>query len=82
MKAAQERSVIRDIVLKVLNAQGITNPSEDVIDEAIKEHLGEKVKTKTNFKLFHELIAFIFQQMIKKNLKTIQYLSPYIFIIY
>ena len=34
-----EYSVIRDIVLQVLKAQGIPNPSDEVIDNAIKEHL-------------------------------------------
>ena len=38
-----EYSIIRDIVLKVLKAQGIPNPSDEVIDSAIKEHLTPKV---------------------------------------
>ena len=43
-----EYSVIRDIVLKVLKAQGIPNPSDEVIDNAIKEHL-EKGYQKVKF---------------------------------
>ena len=47
-----EYSVIRDIVLKVLKAQGIPNPSDEVIDNAIKEHLNQKVNmyTKCTYK--------------------------------
>ena len=36
--------MIREIVLKVLKAQGVENPSEEVIDNAIREHLEQKVK--------------------------------------
>ena len=43
----REYSVIRDIVLKVLKAQGIPNPSDEVIDNAIKEHLNQKVNMYT-----------------------------------
>ena len=48
----REYSVIRDIVLKVLKAQGIPNPSDEVIDNAIKEHLNQKVNmyTKCTYK--------------------------------
>ena len=46
-----EYSIIRDIVLKVLKAQGIPNPSDEVIDSAIKEHLTPKVLGIINKKL-------------------------------
>ena len=38
--------MIREIVLKVLKAQGVENPSEEVIDNAIREHLEQKVFSK------------------------------------
>ena len=38
--------MIREIVLKVLKAQGVENPSEEVIDNAIREHLEQKVVSK------------------------------------
>ena len=49
-----EYSIIRDIVLKVLKAQGIPNPSDEVIDSAIKEHLTPKVLGIINKKLNSE----------------------------
>ncbi len=33
---------IRNIVLKVLSAQGVPNPSDEVIDSAIKDHYNQK----------------------------------------
>ena len=52
-----EYSIIRDIVLKVLKAQGIPNPSDEVIDSAIKEHLTPKVLGIINKKLNSEKSA-------------------------
>ena len=49
-----EYSIIRDIVLKVLKAQGIPNPSDELIDSAIKEHLTPKVLGIINKKLNSE----------------------------
>lgn len=34
--------MVRDIVLKVLKSQGVPNPSDEVIDKAIMEHLTQK----------------------------------------
>ena len=50
----QEYSVIRDVVLKVLKTQGIANPSEEIIDNAIREHLEQKV-----YKINIELHTYI-----------------------
>ena len=41
--------MIREIVLKVLKAQGVENPSEEVIDNAIREHLEQKVILDSGF---------------------------------
>jgi hypothetical protein len=35
--------MVRAIVLKVLKSQGVPNPSDDVIDNAIKEYTDQQV---------------------------------------
>lgn len=44
----QDYSVIRGVVLKVLAAQGIANPSDEVIDNAIKEHFQQQQENKVH----------------------------------
>ena len=38
-------AIVRDIVISILKSQGVPNPSEEVVDKAIKDHLNQKVST-------------------------------------
>ena len=38
-------ALVRDIVISILKSQGVPNPSEEVVDKAIKDHLNQKVST-------------------------------------
>ena len=40
--AQSDHSMVRNIVLSILKSQGVPNPSDDVVDEAIREQLKQK----------------------------------------
>ena len=40
-------AIVRDIVISILKSQGVPNPSEEVVDKAIKDHLNQKVSSTT-----------------------------------
>ena len=66
--------LIRNIVLKVLKAQGIPNPSDDVIDSAIKEHLNQKVmQWKTSEKSYNSIYTRSLHNAIFGTRKTSHY---------
>ena len=40
---SNDYAMVRDIVLSILKSQGVPNPSEEVVDTAIRDHLNRKV---------------------------------------
>ena len=70
--------MIREIVLKVLKAQGVENPSEEVIDNAIREHLEQKVILDSGFldlECFFEKLKHYSRYLLEVHLMANWYLE-------